>query len=112
GLISRHVTRPLAYTARFYGTLNTRYADTYRQRARRDRLADVPAGIDAAQEAGLDPVKLNAVLMRGVNDEQAPDLLAFALARGVRLRFIEQMPLDGDHGWTREGMVTAAEVRD
>jgi cyclic pyranopterin phosphate synthase len=112
GLTRRAETLARAGLTRINVSLDTIDADTYRQLARRDRLADVLAGIDAAQEAGLAPVKLNAVLMRGVNDEQAPDLLAFALARGVRLRFIEQMPLDGDHGWTREGMVTAAEVRD
>ena len=112
GLTRRAETLARAGLTRINVSLDTIDADTYRQLARRDRLADVLAGIDAAQAAGLDPVKLNAVLMRGVNDEQAPDLLAFALARGVRLRFIEQMPLDGDHGWTREGMVTAAEVRD
>ena len=111
GLTRRAQTLADAGLTRINVSLDTVDPDTYRTLARRDRLSDVLDGIDAALAAGLHPVKLNAVLMRGVNDDQAPDLLAFALSRGVRLRFIEQMPLDGDHGWTREGMVTAAEVR-
>ena len=111
GLTRRAQTLADAGLTRINVSLDTIDPDTYRTLARRDRLSDVLDGIDAALTAGLHPVKLNAVLMRGVNNDQAPDLLAFALSRGVRLRFIEQMPLDGDHGWTREGMVTAAEVR-
>ncbi|MDO5492225.1 MAG: GTP 3',8-cyclase MoaA [Nesterenkonia sp.] len=93
-------------------SLDTVDAETYREMARRDRLAPVLRGIDAAWRAGLRPVKVNAVLMRGVNDDQADELLAFCLERGLELRFIEQMPLDGDHGWTRDGMVTAVEIRE
>ena len=69
------------------------------------------AGIEAARAAGLGPLKLNTVLMRGVNDDEAADLLRFALERGAELRFIEQMPLDAGHTWTRDGMVTADEVQ-
>ena len=57
------------------------------------------------------PVKINSVLLRGVNDHEAPDLLHWAMAEGVQLRFIEQMPLDAQHGWQRTEMVTAAEIR-
>jgi GTP 3',8-cyclase len=78
--------------------------------ARRDRLADVLAGLAGAVRAGLNPVKLNAVLMRGLNDDEAPNLLRFALDHGYELRFIEQMPLDAQHAWNREKMVTAAEI--
>jgi cyclic pyranopterin phosphate synthase len=77
---------------------------------RRERLADVLAGLRAAADAGLTPVKLNAVLMRGVNDDEAPALLEFALEHGYELRFIEQMPLDAQHGWSRSEMVTATEI--
>ncbi|MGC4885898.1 GTP 3',8-cyclase MoaA [Micromonospora sp. NBC_01392] len=77
---------------------------------RRDRHADVLAGLAGAAEAGLTPVKINAVLMRGVNDDEAPALLRFALAHGYELRFIEQMPLDAQHGWDRSTMVTADEI--
>ncbi|NES29773.1 GTP 3',8-cyclase MoaA [Micromonospora terminaliae] len=77
---------------------------------RRDRHADVLAGLAGAAAAGLTPVKLNAVLMRGVNDDEAPALLRFALAHGYELRFIEQMPLDAQHGWDRSTMVVADEI--
>ena len=76
----------------------------------RHRHADVLAGLDAAVEAGLTPVKINSVLMRGVNADEAPALLHFALAHGYELRFIEQMPLDAGHTWSRADMVTADEI--
>jgi GTP 3',8-cyclase len=91
-------------------SLDTLSADVFVQLARRDRLDDVLKGLVAATEAGLAPVKVNAVLMRGVNDHEAPALLRFCLAQGYQLRFIEQMPLDAQHGWRREEMVTADEV--
>nr|WP_157435578.1 GTP 3',8-cyclase MoaA [Actinoplanes missouriensis] len=77
---------------------------------RRDRHADVLAGLRAAADAGLTPVKINTVLMRGVNDDEAPALLRFALDHGYQLRFIEQMPLDAQHQWDRHEMVTAEEI--
>ena len=76
----------------------------------RDRFHDVLAGIKAAQAAGLAPVKVNAVLMRGVNDDEAPALLRRALDEGWRLRFIEQMPLDPSGVWLRSTMITADEI--
>lgn len=84
--------------------------DTFAEITRRDRLDDVVAGLAAAEAAGLGPVKVNAVLLRGINDEQAPELLQWCLDRGYQLRFIEQMPLDAQHGWTRDGMITADEI--
>jgi len=77
---------------------------------RRDRFADVVAGLSAAKAAGLEPVKVNTVLMRGVNDDEAGDLLEWCLDLGYELRFIEQMPLDPQHSWDRGQMVTAGEV--
>jgi GTP 3',8-cyclase len=91
-------------------SLDTIRPDTFVELARRDRLADVLAGLDAARAAGLQPVKVNAVLLRGLNDEQAPELLEFCLEHGYELRFIEQMPLDAQHGWRRDTMVTADEI--
>jgi cyclic pyranopterin phosphate synthase len=76
---------------------------------RRDRLPAVLAGIDGAVRAGLGPTKLNAVLMRETLAD-APDLLAWAIQRDLRLRFIEQMPLDADAAWRRANMVPAAEL--
>ncbi|WP_435768682.1 GTP 3',8-cyclase MoaA [Nocardioides sp. SYSU DS0651] len=84
--------------------------DTFREITRRDRLDDVVDGLAAAEAAGLGPVKVNAVLLRGVNDDQAPELLQWCLDRGYQLRFIEQMPLDAQHGWDRDAMVTADEI--
>jgi molybdenum cofactor biosynthesis protein A len=91
-------------------SLDTLSQETFTRLARRDRLADVLAGLAAAAGTGLAPVKVNAVLMRGVNDHEAPALLRYCLDRGYRLRFIEQMPLDAQHGWRRADMVTADEI--
>jgi GTP 3',8-cyclase len=78
--------------------------------ARRDRLTDVIEGLAAAAAAGLTPVKVNAVLMRGINEGEAPALLRWCLERGYELRFIEQMPLDAQHGWRRDTIITAEEI--
>jgi GTP 3',8-cyclase len=91
-------------------SLDTLRPDVFRALTRRDRHRDVMAGLTAARAAGLTPVKVNTVLMRGVNDDEAPDLLRWALDEGYELRFIEQMPLDAQHGWQRDGMVTAEEI--
>jgi cyclic pyranopterin phosphate synthase len=82
----------------------------FAQITRRDRLSDVLAGIAAAEAAGLAPLKINSVLARDVNLDEAPTLLQWALERGYQLRFIEHMPLDAQHGWSRESMVTAEEI--
>ncbi|MDQ4502699.1 GTP 3',8-cyclase MoaA [Sinomonas sp. ASV322] len=92
-------------------SLDTLHPETFARLARRPFFDRVLAGIEAADAAGLGPIKINSVLMRGINDGDAPDLLAWCLERDYELRFIEQMPLDADHGWTREGMVSAAEIR-
>jgi cyclic pyranopterin phosphate synthase len=81
-----------------------------RDLTRRDVLARVLEGIDAALEAGLTPVKLNAVVVRGVNDDEVVDLAAFGRERGVDVRYIEFMPLDADGDWRVEQVVPAAEI--
>jgi len=91
-------------------SLDTVRRDTFHRITRRDRLDDVVAGLEAAQRAGLGPVKVNAVLLRGENDDQAAELLGWCLERGYHLRFIEQMPLDAQHGWHRDAMITAEEI--
>ena len=91
-------------------SLDTLRPDVFVALAKRDRLADVLAGLAAAAAAGLTPVKVNAVLMRGLNEDEAVPLLAFCLEHGYQLRFIEQMPLDAQHGWRRSDMVTADEI--
>ncbi|MEV1145389.1 GTP 3',8-cyclase MoaA [Micromonospora sp. NPDC049799] len=91
-------------------SLDTLDRERFTRLTRRDRLDDVLAGLAGAANAGLTPVKVNSVLMRGVNDDEAPGLLRFALDHGYELRFIEQMPLDAQHGWDRTTMVTADEI--
>ncbi|PRX98615.1 GTP 3',8-cyclase MoaA [Allonocardiopsis opalescens] len=93
-------------------SLDTLRPDVFKRLAHRDRLDDVLAGLAAAEAAGLTPVKVNAVLMRGVNEADAAPLLDYCVERGYQLRFIEQMPLDAQHGWRREDMITAAEILD
>ena len=77
---------------------------------RRDSLPQVLEGIDAAIAAGFSPVKINAVLMRGVNDDEVVDFATFGREKGVVVRFIEFMPLDADGTWTGEQVVSAAEI--
>ena len=110
GLARRAAALAAAGVNRLNVSLDTLRPDRFAEITRRDRLADVLAGMEAAREAGLSPVKINTVLLRGVNDDEAVDLLRFAVARGFELRFIEQMPLDAQHGWQRAEMVTAGEI--
>ncbi len=91
-------------------SLDTLEPDRFATLTRRHRIDDVLAGISAARDAGLRPTKVNSVLMRGINDDEAPQLVRWAGAEGVELRFIEQMPLDAQHGWKRASMVTAADI--
>lgn len=92
-------------------SLDSVHAETFAQITRRPFLDKVLRGIQASADAGL-AVKINAVLLPGVNDHQAPELLEWCLERGHQLRFIEQMPLDADHVWDRERMLTAAQIRE
>jgi len=91
-------------------SLDTLDPDRFAALTHRKRHADVLAGLAAAARAGLVPVKMNAVLLRGLNDDEAVPLLRFALEHGYELRFIEQMPLDAGHTWRREEMVTGEEI--
>jgi len=93
-------------------SVDTLDRERFHELTRRDRLPDVLAGVAAAAAAGLHPVKVNAVLMRGSNLSEAPALLGWALRAGYRMRFIEHMPLDAQHAWTRDAMVTAEEMLD
>ncbi|WP_036899191.1 GTP 3',8-cyclase MoaA [Propionibacterium sp. oral taxon 192] len=91
-------------------SLDTIDADHFRQITRRDRLPDVLAGIAAAGDAGLSPIKVNAVLLKGINDEGAGALLEFCLNRGIELRFIEQMPIGPRQAWDRSRLVTRDDI--
>ena len=112
GLDKKAAALKAAGLTRINVSLDSLHEETFTKLTRRPFLDRVLAGVDAAWAAGLGPVKLNAVLMRGINDAESPSLLAWALERGYELRFIEQMPLDADHGWTRRNMITAAEIRE
>jgi len=112
GLARRAEALAAAGVDRLNVSLDTLRADRFASITRRDRLSDVLAGLTAARDAGLDPVKINTVLLRGVNDDEAVPLLEFAVDQGFELRFIEQMPLDAQHGWQRAEMVTAGEIME
>lgn len=92
-------------------SLDTLKPATFLALTRRTGLDVVLEGLRAAAAAGLTPVKVNTVLTRGVNDDEVLDLLHFCLDRGYELRFIESMPLDAQHAWSRDSMVAASEIR-
>ena len=91
-------------------SLDTLDPARFQRLARRDRHAEVIAGLEAARRAGLSPIKVNAVLMRGFNEDEAVPLARWAREQDYELRFIEWMPLDAQHGWSREKLVPAAEI--
>ena len=91
-------------------SIDTLDRQRFHELTRRDRLDDVRAGIAAAARSDLRPLKLNAVAMRGVNDDELIDLVDFAVAHDAEMRFIEQMPLDANHLWNRQEMVTRDEI--
>ena len=95
---------------RFNISLDTLDRERFKQLTRRDDLEAVLAGIAAAKATGLRPIKINAVLMPGVNEHEAPDLLRWALAEDLQLRFIEEMPLNIDHHWSRQNYVSTDAV--
>jgi cyclic pyranopterin phosphate synthase len=112
GLVLAKLAKPLvdAGLRRINVSLDTLDRDVFKKMTHRDRIDDVFAGIAAAKEAGLLPVKINTVLLRGVNDGEAVSLLKWALAEDLNLRFIEQMPLDAGGIWNREQLITADEI--
>lgn len=77
---------------------------------RRDDLDRVLEGVEAAVEAGFEPVKLNMVVIRGVNDDEVVDFARFGRERGVEVRFIEFMPLDAEEGWRSDAVVSYDEI--
>jgi cyclic pyranopterin phosphate synthase len=91
-------------------SLDTLQPDRFAEMTRRDELASVLAGIDAALAAGLAPVKLNVVVVAGVNDDEVVDLARYGRDTGVHVRFIEYMPLDADGTWERQQVVSQAEI--
>ena len=112
GLTRRAAALAAAGLDRVNVSLDTLDRERFAAITRRDRIDDVLAGLAAARDAGLAPVKVNAVLLPGVNDDEAVPLLRYCVEHGYHLRFIEQMPLDPQHGWDRANMVTAARILD
>ena len=112
GLRLVELAQPLADAGleRVNVSLDTLDRERFARLTFRDRFDDVIAGIEAAQRAGLTPVKVNTVLMRGVNDDEAVPLLRHAIEHGWSLRFIEQMPLDAGGTWQRSEMITVDEI--
>src|SRR6266850_2494571 len=86
--------------------------DKFKQMTGVDVLDRVLAGIAAAKEAGLDPIKINAVIVRGHNEDEVADFAAFAREHDVGVRFIEFMPLDSGHDWSRDDVVSGREIRE
>ena len=111
GLEKRAAGLKAAGLTRINVSLDSLHSETFTTLTRRPFLEKVLRGIDAAASVGLGPIKINAVLLRGINDHEAPELVEWAVTKGYELRFIEQMPLDEDHVWTRDGMITAGEIR-
>ncbi len=91
-------------------SIDTLDPDRFFELTRRDRLIDVLAGIEAARRSRLRPLKLNAVVMRGVNEDEVVDLVEFAIEHDAQMRFIEHMPLDIGHTWDRGEMVPREEI--
>ena len=91
-------------------SLDTLDWERFKRLTFRDRYDDVIEGIAAAREAGLAPIKINTVLMRDINGDEALPLLKWALSENLNLRFIEQMPLDAGDAWTRSNLITADEI--
>lgn len=96
--------------ARLNISIDTLRPDRFFELTRRNKFDQVIAGIRAARDSGLRPLKLNAVAMRGVNDDELVDLVEFAIENDAQMRFIEQMPLDAGHTWDRGEMVTREEI--
>ena len=112
GLRLVELAKPLkdAGLERINVSLDTLDRERFKKLTHRDRINDVFAGLTSARDAGLAPIKINSVLLRDINDDEAPALLKWAMSEGFSLRFIEQMPLDAGGIWDRTTMVTAQEM--
>ena len=112
GLRLKDLAKPLAQAglSRINVSLDTLSRERFKTLTYRDRFDDVIEGLSAAKEAGLFPIKVNSVLLQGINDDESPALLAWALENNYSLRFIEQMPLDAGGIWDRSTMVSADQI--
>ena len=112
GATLKHVADDLAAAGlrRINVSLDSLRRDRFLELTLRDELTAVLDGIDAAIGAGFDPVKVNVVVMRGVNDDELVEFAEFGRERGVIVRFIEFMPLDADEAWSNNAVVTQSEI--
>ena len=93
-------------------SLDSLKRDVFKRMTGVDVLDKVLAGINAAKEAGLEPIKINAVIVRGHNEDELVDFAVFAREHDLKMRFIEFMPLDSGHDWSREDVVSGREIRE
>ena len=93
-------------------SLDSLKKDVFKRMTGVDVLDKVLAGINAAKETDLNPIKINAVIVRGHNEDELVDFAAFARAHDLKMRFIEFMPLDSGHEWSREDVVSGREIRE
>jgi cyclic pyranopterin phosphate synthase len=93
-------------------SLDTLHIDRFHEIARSDAFKRVMDGIDASSEAGLSPIKLNMVVMKGKNDDEVVDFARLARDKGYEVRFIEFMPLDGDNIWTVDQVVPSRRIQE
>jgi GTP 3',8-cyclase len=93
-------------------SLDSLKRDVFKQMTGVDVLDRVLDGLKAAKTAGLQPIKINAVIVRGHNEDEVADFAAFAREHDVKMRFIEFMPLDSGHEWSRDDVVSGREIRE
>ncbi len=91
-------------------SMDTLKRDRFERITRRDAFDRVWAGIEEAESLGFDPIKINVVAIRGVNDDEVLDLARLTLEKPYHVRFIEMMPIGENHSWTRERFIPAEEI--
>ena len=112
GILLKKLARPLkeAGLHRLNVSLDTLRGERFVHIARREGFGRVMEGLEEAERAGFTPLKVNMVVMRGVNDDEVVDFAGLSRTRPWQVRFIEFMPLDGDNTWTRDQVVPAKEI--
>jgi len=113
GILLPELAEPLARAGlrRVNVSLDSLSREIFQRIVRRDAFAKVLEGLESAARWFDGPVKVNTVLLRGVNDHEIPGFVHLARERGFEIRFIEYMPLDADASWSREELVSGDEVR-
>jgi cyclic pyranopterin phosphate synthase len=114
GVMLAKLAKPLAQAGlqRVNVSLDTLDPQRFERLTRRGSLQDVWAGIEAAQSAGLEPIKLNVVIVRGYNERDVPEIAALTRDRPWQVRFIEMMPFAGATELQKRGMVTHLETKN